>query len=42
MVETPKELTLDELLELVRRQEGEFIIRIDLGGEGADAGTESL
>lgn len=42
MVETPKELTLDELLELVRRQEGEFIIRIEPGGEGADAEKESV
>ena len=37
-----KELTLDELLELVWRQEGEFIIRIESGGEEADAGTGTL
>lgn len=42
MEETPKELTLDELMELVRRQEGEFIIRIEPGGEEADAGTGTL
>ena len=42
MEETHEELTMDELLELVRRQEGEFIIRIEPGGEGSDAGTESL
>ena len=28
MEETPKELTVKELMELVQRQEGEFIIRI--------------
>ncbi len=44
MEETPKELTVRELLELVQRQEGEFIIRIESGGEGtnADAGTGTL
>jgi hypothetical protein len=42
MEETQKELTMKELLELVQRQEGEFIIRIEPGGEGADAATESL
>ena len=44
MEETPKELTVGELLELVRRQEGEFIIRIEPGGEeaDADAGTGTL
>ena len=42
MEETQEELTLDELMELVRRQEGEFIIRIEPGGEEADAATESL
>ncbi len=42
MEETPKELTLEELLELVRRQEGEFIIRIEPGGEGADAEEEPV
>ena len=30
MEETPKELTMKELLELVQRQEGEFMIRIDV------------
>ena len=42
MEETPKELTVRELLELVQRQEGEFIIRIEPGGEGTDAGTGTL
>nr|WP_289706870.1 hypothetical protein [Enterocloster clostridioformis] len=42
MEETSKELTLEELLELVQRQEGEFIIRIEPGGEEADAGTGTL
>jgi hypothetical protein len=46
MEETPKELTMKELLELVQRQEGEFIIRIEPGGEetnaNADAGTGTL
>ncbi len=42
MEETPKELTVKELMELVQRQEGEFIIRIELGGEKADAGTGTL
>ncbi len=44
MEEIPKELTVRELLELVQRQEGEFIIRIEPGGEGtnADAGTGTL
>ena len=42
MEETPKELTVKELLELVQRQEGEFIIRIEPGGEKADAGTGTL
>ncbi len=42
MEEIQKELTLDELMELVRRQEGEFIIRIEPGGEEADAGTGTL
>ena len=42
MEEIQKELTLDELMELVRRQEGEFIIRIEPGGEKADAGTGTL
>ena len=44
MEETQEELTLDELMELVRRQEGEFIIRIEPGGEetNADAGTGTL
>lgn len=44
MEELQKELTLDELLELVRRQEGEFIICIEPGGEetNADAGTGTL
>ncbi len=42
MEETQEELTLDELMELVRRQEGEFIIRIEPGGEEADAGTGTL
>ena len=39
MEETPKELTVQELIELVQRQEGEFMIRIEPGGEEADAGT---
>lgn len=39
MEETVKELTVKELLELVQRQEGEFIIRIEPGGEGTNAGT---
>ncbi|GFH90845.1 hypothetical protein IMSAGC002_02097 [Lachnospiraceae bacterium] len=44
MEETPKELTMKELLELVQRQEGEFIIHIEPGGEetNADAGTGTL
>ena len=42
MEETQEELTLDELMELVWRQEGEFIIRIEPGGEEADAGTGTL
>ncbi len=42
MEETSKELTMKELLELVQRQEGEFIIRIEPGGEKADAGTGTL
>lgn len=42
MEETPKELTVRELLELVQRQEGEFIIRIEPGGEETDAGTGTL
>lgn len=39
MEETPKEMTVGELLELVRRQEGEFIIHIELGEEETDADT---
>lgn len=41
MEETAKELTVEELLELVQRQEGEFIIHIEPGEEetDADAGT---
>lgn len=31
MEETPKELTVKELMELVQQQEGEFIIRIEPG-----------
>ena len=42
MEETPKELTLEELLELVRRQEGDFIIRIEPGGEETDAAAGTL
>lgn len=42
MEETQKELTVRELLELVQRQEGEFIIRIEPGGEETDAGTGTL
>ncbi len=42
MEEIAKELTVKELLELVQRQEGEFIIRIEPGGEKADAGTGTL
>lgn len=44
MEETPKELTVKELMELVQRQEGEFIIHIEPGGEetNADAGTGTL
>ena len=42
MEETPKELTIRELMELVQRQDGEFIIRIEPGGEKADAGTGTL
>ena len=42
MEETQEELTLDELMELVRRQEGEFIIRIEPGGEEANAGAGTL
>lgn len=40
MEETPKELTvkeLMELMELVQRQEGEFIIRVEPGKEETDA-----
>ena len=40
MEETKKELTVEELLELMRRQEaagGEFIIHIRPGGEETDA-----
>lgn len=39
MEETPKELTVKELMELVQQQEGEFIICVELGGEETDAGT---
>jgi hypothetical protein len=39
MEETAKELTVKELLELVQRQEGEFIIRIEPGGEETNAGA---
>ena len=42
MEETPKELTVRELLELVQRQEGEFIIHIEPGGEESDAGSGTL
>ena len=42
MEETQKELTVKELLELVRWQEGEFIIHIKTGGEGTDAEKESI
>ncbi len=44
MEEIAKELTVKELLELVQRQGGEFIIRIEPGGEetNADAGTGTL
>ena len=42
MEETQKEMTLKELLELVQRQEGEFIIRIEPGGEEANAGAGTL
>lgn len=42
MEEIAKELTVKELLELVQRQEGEFMIRIEPGGEKADAGTGTL
>ncbi len=44
MEEIAKELTVKELLELVQRQKGEFIIRIEPGGEetNADAGTGTL
>ena len=42
MEETQKELTVRELLELVQQQEGEFIIRIEPGGEETDAGTGTL
>ena len=44
MEETAKELTVKELLELVQRQEGEFIIHIEPGGEetNADAGKGTL
>lgn len=38
MEETPKELTVKELMELVQ-QEGEFIIRIEPGEGETDAGT---
>lgn len=41
-MEEKKELTLKELLELVHRQEGEFIIRIEPGGEETDAGTGGI
>ena len=43
MEETPKELTVGvgELLELVRRQEGEFIIHIEPGGEETDANADA-
>lgn len=42
MKETIKELTVKELMELVQRQEGEFIIRIEPGGEGTDAEKEPV
>ena len=42
MEETPKELTVRELLELVQQQEGEFIIHIEPGGEETDAGSGTL
>lgn len=38
MEETPKELTMKELLELVKRQEGEFIIRVEPGAMAAEKG----
>lgn len=41
MEETPKELTVGELLELVWRQEGEFIIHIEPGGEETDANADA-
>ena len=37
MEETPKVLTVKELMELVQRQEGEFIIRVEPGKEETDA-----
>ena len=39
MKEIAKELTVGELLEMVQRQEGEFIIHVEQGGEETDAGT---
>lgn len=42
MKETIKELTVKELMELVQRQKGEFIIRIEPGGEGRDAEKEPV
>lgn len=39
MEEITKELTVGELLGMVQRQEGEFIIRVEPGGEETDAGT---
>ncbi len=45
MERTQKELTVRELMELVRRQEAsgsEFILRIEPGKEEADAGTGAL
>ena len=39
MEETPKELTVKELMELVQQQEGEVIIRIEPGEGETDAGT---
>ena len=42
MEEISKELTVGELLELVRLQEGEFIICIEPGREETDADAETF
>lgn len=44
MEDSQKELTMEELAELIRQQKGDFMIYIEPGGDDADAdtGRESL